>query len=80
MLRDILEKKYIFETRKIAMNKKLQKEMDLLQKRSMTKKALKEQRNQTRKFWSTRPSVIDDKRRSKIEKTKKRELREMLAF
>ena len=62
------------------MNKKLQKEMDLLQKRSMTKKALKEQRNQTRKFWSTRPSVIDDKRRSKIEKTKKRELREMLAF
>lgn len=62
------------------MNKKLQKEMDLLQKRSMTKKALKEQRNQTRKFWSTRPSVIDDKRRLKIEKTKKREMQEMLAF
>lgn len=47
------------------------KQLKLLQKRSATKKALKEQQKQTRQLWNGyRPAIMQDKRYSKKQEQK----------
>lgn len=50
--------------KEFTMNKKMKKQLDLMAKRSCTKKALQEERNTHRLMWNgIRPTVMQNKKR-----------------